>query len=216
VPNGSSVSNSAKITIRDEDIQCIDVDLLQKGDVVRILPGDRIPTDGKVLFGHSYVDESMITGESIPIHKKFNDLLFGSTVNQGGTIYMVVTTYGSESALSQIVRLVEVAQMNKAPVQDYADKLAGIFTPVILILAAVTFFTWLTLSEMEIVPSSWFKDEYNDPVLFSLLFSISVVVISCPCALGLATPTAIMVGTTVGAKHGILIKGGSAFEMAHK
>jgi Cu+-exporting ATPase len=159
----------------------------------------------------------MITGESIPVHKKFHDSLFGSTVNQsGGVIYMMVTTYGSESALSQIVRLVELAQMNKAPVQDYADKLAGIFTPVILLIATITFLVWITLAETHVIPSSWFREEYNDPILFSMLFSISVVVISCPCALGLATPTAIMVGTTVGAQHGILIKGGSAFEMAHK
>jgi Cu+-exporting ATPase len=129
---------------------------------------------------------------------------------------MSVTSYGAESALAQIVRLVESAQMNKAPVQDYADKLAGIFTPIILFIASVTFITWLSLSLCHIVPASWFEDEYNDPVLFSLLFSISVVVISCPCALGLATPTAIMVGTAVGAKNGILIKGGSAFEIAHK
>ncbi len=106
--------------------------------------------------------------------------------------------------------------MNKAPVQDYADRIAGIFTPIILLIASITFIVWLTLSYSKIVPASWFVDEYKDPVLFSLLFAISVVVISCPCALGLATPTAIMVGTTVGAKNGILIKGGSAFELAHK
>ncbi len=204
------------VMINDEDVKCIDIDLIQRGDIVKILPGERIPTDGKVISGHSYVDESMITGESIPAHKKLHDSLFGSTVNQSHTMYMMVTSYGSESALAQIVRLVELAQMNKAPIQEYADRLAGIFTPIILLIAASTFAVWLSLSYLKIVPPSWFIDEYDDPILFSLLFSISVVVISCPCALGLATPTAIMVGTTVGAQNGILIKGGSAFETAHK
>jgi P-type Cu+ transporter len=194
----------------------IDVDLLQKGDIVKVLPGGRIPTDGKIVFGSSYIDESTITGESNPVKKEKEDEVFGSTVNQDHCLYIAVASYGADSALAQIVRLVENAQMNKAPVQQYADRLAGIFTPIILFLATLTFIIWYTLCTNHIVPTSWFKEEYNDPFLFSLLFSISVVVISCPCALGLATPTAIMVGTTVGATNGILIKGGSAFEIAHK
>ena len=152
----------------------------------------------------------------MPVLKKKGDVLFGSTVNQNGVLYMRVTTLGSDSALAQIVKLVEAAQMSKAPVQAYADRLAGLFTPVILCLALVTFVVWCSLSLTHIVPASWYSDEHNDPYLFSMIFAISVVVISCPCALGLATPTAIMAGTSVGAANGILIKGGSAFETAHK
>jgi Cu+-exporting ATPase len=187
-----------------------------------------------VEFGSSYVDESMITGEfllfsrhrntfsishsgeSVAVMKGPGDLVFGSTVNQNNCIYIRVTSLGSESALAQIVKLVEAAQMSKAPVQALADRVAGIFTPIILLLASLTFVVWLSLSSSGVVPASWFRDEYDDPLLFSMLFAISVVVISCPCALGLATPTAIMVGTAVGAANGILIKGGEAFEMAHK
>lgn len=168
------------------------------------------------MLGSSFVDESMITGESQPVFKKKGDTVFGSTVNQDNCFYMTVTSYGSESALAQIVRLVETAQMNKAPVQQYADQLAGIFTPLIILMAFSTFLVWYSLSITHIVPKEWFQEEYDDPFLFSLLFAISVVVISCPCALGLATPTAIMVGTAVGASNGILIKGGAAFEIAHK
>lgn len=127
-----------------------------------------------------------------------------------------MTSYGSESALAQIVRLVESAQLEKAPIQSYADSVAGVFTPCIIVLAICTFCVWYGLCTWEIVPKIWFSVEYNDPLLFSLLFAISVVVISCPCALGLATPTAIMVGSVVGAQHGVLIKGGGAFETAHK
>lgn len=203
-------------TIRDEDAKLIAVDLLQKGDVVKVLPGGRIPTDGRVVHGSSYVDESTITGEANPVRREKGDEVFGSTVNQDSCLYISVTSYGADSALAQIVRLVESAQMNKAPVQQFADRLAGVFTPIVLLLALVTFLVWYGLCSSRIVPASWFEEEYNDPLLFSLLFSISVVVISCPCALGLATPTAIMVGTTVGAANGILIKGGLAFEVAHK
>ena len=135
----------------------------------------------------------------MPVLKKKGDVLFGSTVNQNGVLYMRVTTLGSDSALAQIVKLVEAAQMSKAPVQAYADRLAGLFTPVILCLALVTFVVWCSLSLTHIVPASWYSDEHNDPYLFSMIFAISVVVISCPCALGLATPTAIMAGTSVGA-----------------
>lgn len=157
-----------------------------------------------------------LSGESLPVLKKKGDVLFGSTVNQNNLLYVSVTSLGSESALAQIVKLVEAAQMNKAPVQAYADRVAGIFTPIILLLATVTFVVWCSLSVTHIVPASWYSAEHNDPYLFSMIFAISVVVISCPCALGLATPTAIMAGTSVGAANGILIKGGGAFETAHK
>lgn len=148
--------------------------------------------------------------------KERGDLVFGSTVNQNGCLYVRVSSLGSESALAQIVRLVEAAQMSKAPVQAYADRVASVFTPLILVMATTTFLVWYSLSVSHVVPRAWFAQQYDDPLLFSLLFAISVVVISCPCALGLATPTAIMVGTAVGAANGILIKGGSAFEMAYR
>lgn len=138
-------------------------------------------------------------------------------MNQTNCVYIQVTSLGADSALAQIVKLVETAQLNKAPVQAYADRLAGIFTPIMLLFAAMTFIVWYTLSLTHVIPISWFQSEYrhHDVYLFAMQFAISVVVISCPCALGLATPTAIMVGTSVGASNGILIKGGSAFETAH-
>lgn len=160
--------------------------------------------------------------------------MFGSTVNQGGVrngsndgsqvskssdvspLYIKATSVGSDSALSQIARLVEEAQMSRAPIQAYADRIAGIFAPCVIALSIVTFAVWYSLSLSHVVPKQWFQEEYGDPFLFSLLFAISVVVISCPCALGLATPTAIMVGTSVGAHNGVLIKGGRAFEIAHR
>jgi len=130
----------------------------------------------------------------LPVLKKKGDSLFGSTVNQNNVLYISVTSLGSESALSQIIKLVEDAQMQKAPVQAYADRIAGIFTPIILLLSVITFSVWCGLSVGGVVPKVWYTDEHNDPYLFSMIFAISVVVISCPCALGLATPTAIMAG----------------------
>jgi len=194
----------------------INLDLVQCGDVVKVLPGSRIPTDGYIVHGNSYIDESMITGESIPKHRTKGEFLFGSTLNQTSILYVHVTSVGAESALSQIVNLVEEAQMQKAPVQAYADKIAGVFTPIVITLALCTFLTWSFLAWLHLIPREWFAEEYGDPLLFAMLFGISVIVISCPCALGLATPTAIMVGTSVGAANGILIKGGPAFETAHK
>ena len=178
---------------------------------------------------------SIYLGESVPVLRRKGDSVFGSTVNQGGVrsssndgpqqipqkttevspLYIKATSVGSDSALSQIARLVEEAQMSRAPIQAYADRIAGIFTPCVIALSIVTFSIWYSLSLSHVVPKKWFQEEYGDPFLFSLLFAISVVVISCPCALGLATPTAIMVGTSVGAHNGVLIKGGRAFEIAH-
>ena len=231
-----SLSNGEPVDIESigtgvEVTEEIDVRLVQKGDVLKVMSGSRLPADGEIISGSSYVDESMLTGESVPVLKTKGDHVFGSTVNQGGssavssissttmrcsnTLYIKASSIGSDSALAQIVRLVEDAQMNRAPIQAYADKLASIFTPVVLTISALTFVVWYSLSVSGKVPRIWFEEEYGDPFLFSLLFAISVVVISCPCALGLATPTAIMVGTSVGALNGVLIKGGTAFEIAH-
>jgi Cu+-exporting ATPase len=236
--NGDRTINLLALGTGYENVTTIDVNLVQKGDILKVLPGSRMPTDGIIISGMTYVDESMITGESIPVLKKPGDQVFGSTVNQGGSskstkssnnssstgigvagpsaVYIQATSVGSDSALSQIARLVEDAQMNRAPIQAYADKIAGYFTPAVLMLSLLTFVVWYSLARSGVVPRSWFEAEYGDPFLFSLLFAISVVVVSCPCALGLATPTAIMVGTSVGALNGVLIKGGVAFEMAHR
>eukprot|EP01032_Pedospumella_encystans_P007845 gene7845-9354_t len=208
--NTNNTNNTTEVT------KLISLDLVQRGDVLKVFPGDRIPTDAYILMGSSFVDESMITGESLPVLKKKGDVLFGSTVNQNNVLYISVTSLGSESALYQIIKLVEAAQMSKAPVQAYADRIAGIFTPIILVLSVLTFVVWCSLSLTHVVPKHWYTEDQNDPFLFSMIFAISVVVISCPCALGLATPTAIMAGTSVGAMNGILIKGGGAFETAHK
>jgi P-type Cu+ transporter len=158
----------------------------------------------------------VLTGESLPVARKVGDHVFGCTISQNGLLYVKVTSLGSESALAQIVQLVESAQMKKAPVQAYADRLATMFTPTVLCIAIATFATWSYLASQNMVPNQWFADEYGSPLLFSMLCAISVIVISCPCALGLATPTAVLVGTMVGAHHGILFKGGEAFETAKR
>ena len=201
--------------ITNEILTEIDVDLVQKGDTLKVLPGSQIPTDGFIIHGETYIDESMITGESVPVRRVKGDMLYGSTINQSSVVYLTVSSVGKESALAQIINLVEKAQMNKAPVQAYADYIAGLFTPLVLFIATVTFTIWSLLAYYHRIPREWFEEEYGDPFLFAMLFAISVIVISCPCALGLATPTAIMVGTTVGAHNGILIKGGPSFEAAY-
>jgi cation transport ATPase len=137
-------------------------------------------------------------GESIPVLRGVGSTVFGSTINQKGILYVSVTSIGAESALSQIIHLVEKAQMNKAPIQAYADVIAGVFTPCVLALSIATFTVWFVLAKKHVLPVKWYAEAGygDDPLLFSLLFAISVVVISCPCALGLATPTAIMVSST--------------------
>ena len=158
----------------------------------------------------------MITGESLPLSKTKGNSVFGSTVNQNNVLYIKASSASSENALAQIISLMDAAQMNKAPIQAYADRISAVFAPVIVLLALITFLGWYIAYLMNAYPHQWVEDEFDDPILFSMLFSISVIVISCPCALGLATPTAIMLGTTVGATNGVLIKGGNAFETANK
>jgi copper chaperone CopZ len=187
--NGKSTSKGknhvANAVAGNEATKLIQLELVQKGDILKVLPGSRIPTDGRVVYGSSFVDESVITGESIPALRSMGDRVFGSTINQNSLMFIEVTSTGSESALSQIVKLVEEAQMNKAPVQAYADRIAASFTPFVIALSICTFAVWSCLSAVfHVVPKSWFADDYGDPWLFSMLFAISVVVISCPCALG--------------------------------
>ena len=189
----------------------VPADELQPGDVVKVVPGSKVPADGFVLEGHSNVDEAMVTGESVPVPKQEGAEVIGGTVNGHGMLRVRVTKTGSDTTLARIIKLVEDAQTSKAPVQRFADKISAVFVPVILVIAVVVFVVWYSLVLAEVVPLEWTEKEGN--VLFSLLFSISVLVIACPCALGLAVPTAVMVGTGVGASLGVLIKGGRALEV---
>jgi Cu+-exporting ATPase len=190
-------------------------ELVQAGDIVKIVPGDRIPADGIVLRGSSSVDESPVTGEATPVLKQSGDALIGGTINGLGSFDMTVTRAGRDSALAQIVKLVEEAQTNKAPIQAFADKVAGYFVPAVISLALITFVGWMLFSyfcvDEDALPDI-FRHKSMSKLAVCLNLCISVVVVACPCALGLATPTAIMVGTGIGAQNGILIKGGRALE----
>ncbi|KAG1355064.1 Copper-transporting ATPase HMA5 [Cocos nucifera] len=193
----------------------IDSRLIQKNDVIKVMPGGKVASDGFVIWGQSYVNESMITGESRPVGKRKGDAVIGGTVNENGVLHVQATHVGSESALSQIVRLVESAQMAKAPVQKFADRISKYFVPLVIILALFTWLAWFLAGKFSSYPKSWIPSSM-DSFELALQFGISVMVIACPCALGLATPTAVMVGTGVGASQGVLIKGGQALESAHK
>jgi len=175
---------------------------LSIGDVVIIKPGGKIPADGRIINGFSAIDESMITGESIPVEKIINSKVIGGTINKTGTFEFEVTAIGDNSILGQIIKLVEEAQGSKAPIQKLADKIASVFVPVILLIAAVTFIGWLIFSSVGFS--------------IALLNFVAVLIVACPCALGLATPTAIIVGTGKGAQNGILIRNAESLELAHK
>ncbi|XP_070011611.1 probable copper-transporting ATPase HMA5 isoform X3 [Nicotiana sylvestris] len=198
--------------VKEEEI---DSRLIQKNDVIRILPGAKVACDGFVIWGQSHVNESMITGESRPVAKRKGDTVIGGTVNENGVLHIRATKVGSESALSQIVQLVESAQMAKAPVQKFADRISKYFVPLVIILSFSTWLAWYLSGKYNSYPKSWIPSSI-DSFQLALQFGISVMVIACPCALGLATPTAVMVGTGVGASRGVLIKGGQALESAQK
>ncbi|XP_059657105.1 copper-transporting ATPase RAN1-like [Cornus florida] len=193
----------------------IDALLIQPGDVLKVLPGTKVPVDGKVVWGSSYVNESMVTGESAPALKEFNSLVIGGTMNLHGSIHIQATKVGSKTVLSQIICLVETAQMSKAPIQKFADFVASIFVPTVVGMSLLTLLGWYIGGALGAYPEQWLP-EHGNHFVFALMFSISVVVIACPCALGLATPTAVMVATGVGANNGVLIKGGDALERAQK
>ncbi|XP_015947007.1 probable copper-transporting ATPase HMA5 [Arachis duranensis] len=193
----------------------IDSRLVQKNDVIKIIPGAKVASDGFVIWGQSHVNESMITGEARPVAKRKGDTVIGGTVNENGVLHIKATRVGSESALSQIVRLVESAQMAKAPVQKLADRISKYFVPLVILISFTTWFAWFLAGRFNAYPKSWIPSSM-DSFQLALQFGISVMVIACPCALGLATPTAVMVGTGVGASQGVLIKGGQALESAHK
>ncbi|KIK61759.1 hypothetical protein GYMLUDRAFT_42800 [Collybiopsis luxurians FD-317 M1] len=192
----------------------IATELVEVGDTVKLVPGDKIPADGTVVRGSSSVDESAITGEAVPVLKQIGDTVIGGTVNGLGTFDMIVTRAGKDTALAQIVKLVEDAQTSKAPIQAFADKVAGYFVPTVISLGVLTFIAWIAISSLtsdESLPAM-FHRHGSSKLAVCLQMCISVIVVACPCALGLSTPTAIMVGTGMGAKNGILIKGGRALE----
>ncbi|MFM1842552.1 MAG: hypothetical protein RLZZ490_1288 [Cyanobacteriota bacterium] len=189
----------------------IAVDLVRSGEWVRVLPGEKIPVDGIVIAGTTLVDEALLTGESLPVLKEKNDPVIAGTWNQSGDITIAATKVGTETTLARIIRLVETAQTQKAPIQRLADQVAGVFAYGVLALALFTLLFWST------VGIDWFPQVMADtpdgsPRLMALKLSVSVLVVACPCALGLATPTAILVGTGLGAEQGILVKGGDVLE----
>ncbi len=172
------------------------------GDTLIVKPGEKIPVDGKIIKGMTAIDESMLTGESIPVEKNVDDTVIGSTMNKNGTITMTATKVGGDTALANIIKVVEEAQSSKAPIQRLADIISGYFVPIVVGIALLIFIVWITL----VTPGTF------EPALVS----ISVLVIACPCALGLATPTSIMVGTGRAAENGILFKGGEFVERTHQ
>lgn len=191
----------------------IPIELLQVHDIVEIKPGMKIPGDGIIIRGESEIDESLMTGESILVPKKEGSLVIAGSINGSGHFYFKATTVGEETKLANIIKVMKQAQLTKAPIQGYADYLASIFVPGILILAVLTFFIWCIILETSANPPTIFSSNTKaDNFFICLQTATSVVIVACPCALGLATPTAIMVGTGVGAQNGVLIKGGEVLE----
>lgn len=182
----------------------IETEEVVPGDVVIVRPGEKIPVDGVILEGSSAIDESMLTGESLPVEKKLGDEIFGATINKTGAFRFQATKVGKDTALQQIVKLVQDAQGSKPPIAKLADTISGVFTPIVISIAIATFVIWFVAASPEV------------RFTMALVNFVSVLIIACPCALGLATPTAIMVGTGKGAENGILIKGGASLETAHK
>jgi len=188
--------------LRDGEEYEIAIDRLQIGDVVVVRPGERVPVDAVVIDGRSAIDESMLTGESMPVNKSVGSEVIGGTINKQGRLVAEATRVGAETALAQIIRLVQDAQGSKAPIQRIADQVSGVFVPVVIGLAALTFVGWLVVGQISFTAA--------------MLNTIAVLVIACPCALGLATPTAVMVGTGRGAEMGVLFKNSEALENAHR
>ena len=207
-----------RVAIEIKDAKEIDVRLLELGDILKVLPGARIPSDGLVIAGTSSVDESVLTGEAMPVAKKAGDSVIGSTVNLNqGALIMKVTKVGKDTALNQIVSLVEQAQTSKAPIQAQANQISRWFVPVVVLLACITWAVWFTVVFASQTPPHYLVHSgIASDIVFAFKFGIAVLVISCPCALGLATPTAVMVATGVGANLGVLIKGGNALETGQR
>ena len=191
-----------KVIQNGEEIE-MPIASVQQGYTIAVRPGEKIPVDGEVSEGNSFVDESMITGEPVPVEKTKGDKVFAGTINQKGSFQFIAQKVGGETLLAQIIKMVQEAQGSKAPVQKLVDKIAGVFVPVVMVIAIVTFVTWMLVGG-------------EDAFTHALLTSVAVLVIACPCALGLATPTAIMVGIGKGAENNILIKDAESLELGHK
>ncbi len=194
-------AKTATVIRKGKEIQ-VNLEEVVTGDLILVRPGEKVPVDGMIIEGHSALDESLVTGESIPVEKKKGDSVIGSTLNKHGSFTMKATKVGAETTLARIIKLIEEAQTKKAPIQRFADSISSYFVPIVLLISILTFVSWYVLA--------------NSALSFALITAVAVLVIACPCALGLATPTAIMVGTGKGAKEGILIKGGEALENAYK
>src|SRR5437867_3752004 len=188
--------------LRDGREEEVPVELVQLDDIVIVRPGERIPVDGTILEGFSAIDESMITGESIPVDKRVGDAVIGATMNKSGLLKIRATRVGADTALNQIIKLVGDAQVARAPIQRLADRVASVFVPAVIVIAVLTFLVW--------------RIAIGESIAHALVFFIAVLIIACPCALGIATPAAIMVGTGKGAENGLLIKGGEYLEKAHR
>ncbi|EJP22882.1 copper-exporting ATPase [Streptococcus oralis SK304] len=188
--------------LHDDNYVQVPLDQVKVGDLIRVRPGEKIAVDGVVVEGMSSIDESMVTGESLPVDKTVGDTVIGSTINNSGTLVFKAEKVGSETVLAQIVDFVKKAQTSRAPIQDLTDKISGIFVPAVVILAILTFWIWFVLLEASFVAS--------------LLYGVAVLIIACPCALGLATPTALMVGTGRSAKMGVLLKNGTVLQEIQK
>jgi Cu+-exporting ATPase len=210
-------AKTARVLVDGKEVE-VPMEQVSVGDVMVVRPGEKIPTDGIVIEGESAVDESMATGESMPVNKREGSELIGATVNQEGLLKVRATKIGRDTFLSQVIRMVEEAQGSKVPIQEFADRVTGVFVPIVIVMAVLTFVAWLTVPNLfrpllvqaqEFLP--WVNPELETTTL-AIIATVSVLVIACPCALGLATPTVLMVGTGIGAENGVLIRQGEAIQ----
>ncbi|MFM6204111.1 heavy metal translocating P-type ATPase, partial [Planktothrix sp.] len=193
-------AKTARVIRSGEEVD-IPIEAVNVGDIIRVRPGEKIPVDGELIEGNSTIDESMVTGESIPVEKHPGDEVIGATINKTGSFKFRASRVGKDTVLAQIVQLVQQAQGSKAPIQKLADQVTGWFVPVVIAIAIATFILWFN---------------FTGNLTLAITTTVGVLIIACPCALGLATPTSVMVGTGLGAEHGILIKGADSLELAHK